>query len=247
MFSAYFDASGKVSRPGVLSIAGHVSDVKKWKRFGVEWKAILDRESVSLFHMTDFVSSQGEFVGWKGDTARRKKFISDLLLCAKKHTNKTFGGALVLKDYESANRHYQLEEFAGRPYALCAHFCVKMVQKWQEKNAVRHVVYFFEHGDDNPGDLIRLCKADGIEPMFLTKQAIPFQAGDLIAFRTRDGFEKALNPDLTFELADKLRASFSQAWKSRHAAFYGDSERIEKMCMERGIPNRPSALKAKSS
>jgi hypothetical protein len=197
--------------------------------------------------MTEFASSRGEFVAWKGDTARRKKFISDLLMCAAKHTNKTFGGALVLKDYASVDRRYLLREFAGRPYALCAHFCVKMVQKWQRKNSVRHVEYFFEQGDDNPGDLLSLCKADGVEPKFLTKQAIPFQAADLIAFRTRDGFEKALNPDLTFELADKLHTSFSQAWKSRHAAFYGDFERIEKMCVERGIPKRLTALKTKSS
>jgi len=240
MFSAYFDASGKAERPGVLSIAGHVSNVKKWKRFETEWRSILDRESVSLFHMTDFVSSRGDFVSWKGDTLRRKKFIDDLLLCARKYTNKAFGGALILKDYESVNRRYHLRKSAGSPYTLCAHYCVRMVKAWQEKHAIKTVEFFFEHGDDKTGHLIELCKADGVEPTFLTKNAVPFQAGDLIAFRTRDGFEKAVTSDLTLDLAEKLKASFGQAWNGPHAAFYGDATRIEKLCIDRGIPKRLS-------
>lgn len=130
LFTAYFDASGKSNRPTVLSIAGYVSDSKKWAQFETEWARILNRESVSRFHMTDFVSSQGEFTAWKGETSRRKAFINDLLVCARRYTNKAFGGAVVLRDYNAVNRRYELQECAGHPYPLCAHYCVRLVRNW---------------------------------------------------------------------------------------------------------------------
>jgi hypothetical protein len=140
MFTAYFDAAGKAHRPGMISIAGFVSDAKKWAQFEIEWGKILARESIALFHMADFVSSQGEFKEWKGQPDRRKKFIADLLACAKRYTNKAFGGAIVLRDYRRVNQLYQLREYAGSPYPLCGHYCVRMVKAWQAKNRIKNVV-----------------------------------------------------------------------------------------------------------
>jgi len=238
MFTAYFDASGKSTRQGLLSIAGFVSDAKKWARFDAEWTKVLRRESVSCFHMTDFVSSQREFSGWNNQPGRRKAFIADLLACAKKYTNKAFGGAVVLADYASVNERYAIQEAAGYPYPLCAHYCVRLVLQWQKKHGISNVRFAFEAGDEHPGDLTRLCKSDGVEPFFLTKKEIPFQAADLVAWRTRDCFEKALRPSLTIELAGRLHRSFSEVWKSPHQAFYGDKRRLERFCREEGIPGR---------
>lgn len=238
MFKAYFDASGKSTRRGMMSIAGFVSDVTKWQKFEVEWARILEREGVSLFHMTDFVSSRGEFAGWKGQTDRRRVFVKDLLECARKYTNKEFGGVIVLRDYERVNRRYQVQEYAGRPYAFCAHYCTRLVRKWQTKNHVKTVEYFFEQGDEYPGDLIRLCKADGIRPTFLPKDQPMFQAADLVAYRTRDAFERARNPNLTTELSWMLADSFSEVWQGPHQAFYGDRARIEQFCLDERIPLR---------
>ena len=44
--------AGITSRVQVISIGVFVCDVKEWKRFQVEWKRILDRESITCFHMT---------------------------------------------------------------------------------------------------------------------------------------------------------------------------------------------------
>jgi hypothetical protein len=54
-------------------VSGFVSTVKKWVRFEIAWNAILSNDGVSAFHMTDYVSSKGEFASWKGDSARRKQ------------------------------------------------------------------------------------------------------------------------------------------------------------------------------
>jgi len=238
MFTAYFDASGKSIRPGLLSIAGFVSDARKWRSFDIEWMKILQRESVSCFHMTAFGSSQGEFLGWTNQPQRRKLLIADLLACAKRYTNKAFGGAVVLADYKAINRRYTLQEVAGHPYPLCAHYCIRLVRQWQKKHGITNVEFAFEIGDEHIGDLKRLCKSDGVEPSFLTKKVVPFQAADLVAWRTRDCFEKALRPGLTPELARQLHRSFSQVWKSPHQAFYGDRERLERFCIDQGIPRR---------
>ncbi len=242
LFTAYFDASGKPDRGGVLSIAGYVSDYRKWARFRIEWARILAGESVSSFHMTDFVSSRGEFAGWRGQTDRRRTFIEDLLVCAKRYTNKAFGGAVVLSDFDSVNRRYQLEEHAGQPYPLCAHYCVRLVRAWQAKNSIKNVEFVFEQGDEPRGKLIELCRADGIEPRFLSKKEVAFQAADLVAWRTRNSFEKVLSPGLTRDTALGAYRSFKEVWKSPHAAFYGNLSRIEKFCQDREIPLRTSAV-----
>jgi hypothetical protein len=241
MFAAYFDAGGTATRGGVMSIAGFVSDVRKWKRFETEWTKILDRESVSCFHMTDFVSSQGQFKSWAEQGNRRRRFIADLVQCARKHTNKAFGGALVLSAYDALNRRYQLQECAGYPYALCGNYCIKMVRKWQMKNRIKNVDFLFERGDEHQSDLTRICHADGIIPLYPSKEeAIPCQAADLLAWRTRYGFEQALNPEkLTDEKVQRLKESLGHVWsKIPHEAFYGDRERLAKFCIDWGIPRR---------
>jgi hypothetical protein len=241
MFTAYFDAGGAAHRGGVLSIAGFVSDARKWNRFEIEWNAILARESVSAFHMTDFIAKQGEFESWKGQSERTGRFIAELIACTRKHTNKAFGGALVLKDYHAINEEYRLQEFGGHPYALCGHFATTLVKKWQTKNQISNLVLAFEKGDEHQGDLDRLCKLDGITAQFLPKSAaLAFGAADLFAWRTRDLFEKALDPEtLTPDKADQYKRRFADTWgRNRHEAFYGDSRSLEKLCIDREIPRR---------
>ena len=152
----------------------------------------------------------------------------------KKNTNKAFGGALLLRDYNAVNRKYQLQEFAGYPYSLCAHYCTRMVRSWQTKNSVKDVIFMFEKGDEHQGDLDRLCKPDGVNPRYPTKlEAVPCQAADLLAWRTRYGFEAITEPNsLEPERANQLKNSFSEAWSFPHAAFYGDRERLDQLCID---------------
>jgi hypothetical protein len=80
MFTAYFDASG-TRNSRVITVAGFVSRVNKWKRFEAEWSEILSNAGVSWFHMTDFVSSLGEFKGWKGESKKRIDLLDSLIAC----------------------------------------------------------------------------------------------------------------------------------------------------------------------
>ncbi len=57
VFRAYFDATATPDK-SVESVAGFVSRVHKWERFEKQWRDLLP-ETVTMFHMTDFVSSRG--------------------------------------------------------------------------------------------------------------------------------------------------------------------------------------------
>jgi hypothetical protein len=96
LYAAYFDASGEAEGYAVLTIAGAVAPVKKWIRFETQWTDILHAEGVTEFHATDFASSQGEYVGWKGDKERRSNFLSRLIAVVKTNTNKLFSVSVEL-------------------------------------------------------------------------------------------------------------------------------------------------------
>lgn len=84
MFTAYFDASG-TRHSEAITMAGYMSDDKKWAKFEATWNKILEREKVIRFHMTDFASRQREYKSW--DQERRRRFIGDLIDGAVRYTN----------------------------------------------------------------------------------------------------------------------------------------------------------------
>ncbi len=241
MFTAYFDASGDSSSVALV-VAGCVSNYKKWERFEEGWKAILRREGVSEFHMTDFASSRGEFKTWEGQTERRRNFVADLLECGRKNVNKAFATVVMLADYKTVDRHFQLREMTGPQYVIAGHQCVRMVKTWQRKNAkVKELEIAFESGDLHQNRLRKICLAEeGVEPICLPKKkATPFQLADLIAWRTRIGFTESRRMDLTRVRADELKATFNDVWKKfPHEAAYADRGWLERMCIRRGIPRR---------
>jgi hypothetical protein len=98
MFSSYFDASGKKTGR-VFTVAGFVGRVTKWDRFNNEWSEILSSEQVSAMHMTDFASSEEEFKSWRGQSDRRRQFIS------------RFPSTLVVNDYHEVNTEYFLLQY----------------------------------------------------------------------------------------------------------------------------------------
>src|ERR1035438_6245958 len=95
MFTAYFDASGRRDTR-VLTMAGFVSDVRKWAKFDGKWSAILKRENIPAFHMTDFVARKPPFDCWQGRDADRDLFFRDLLATAVKYTHKAFSAMLQI-------------------------------------------------------------------------------------------------------------------------------------------------------
>jgi hypothetical protein len=178
MFTAYFDASGTPADT-VLTMAGYVSDAKKWGKFEQRWQRILDDAEVRQFHMTECVSGKGDYKGWAPE--KRKQFIADLSDCARKYTNKRFSATVIVGDFNRADAEFQIHEYLGYPYALCGASCIEHVLVWAHNRQVKNkIVYLFEDGDKHTGDLERICEMRfakyGVEPLFKKKKDfIPFQ------------------------------------------------------------------------
>jgi hypothetical protein len=81
MLWAYVDDSNIHDRTtGKVVTAGHgggIAPLENWKFLEGQWKSALSSEGVSVFHMTDFESNNGEFKGW--DMDRHQRFLKNLL------------------------------------------------------------------------------------------------------------------------------------------------------------------------
>lgn len=193
VFSAYFDASGN-KRKTVLTVVGFVARVKKWDRFNDEWNAILKSEGVSAMHMTDFVSSKGEFISWNGQSKRRKAFIAALANCIRRNTNKGFGASVVLQDYNSIDQQFTLRERVGQPYTLCMRTALGGLRRWAEKKSapLDRILVFIEQGDEDQAELVKHAREDGFKVIPLFKEdAVAFQAGDVAAWKFRTAIHNA--------------------------------------------------------
>ena len=185
-FTAYFDASGSADTP-VLTIAGFVSRAEKWARFEEHWKSLLP-PTVTMFHMTDFVSSRKGWERWKGVIGRRIKLIDSLFACIKANTNQGFTGTIKLADYKKINGGFELKEKLGQPYAVIAMGCLGRLKKWAEGKKIdwRKILCVFEEGDHGQGDLIARARAEGYNAVSQSNATIrAFDTCDLAAWKAR--------------------------------------------------------------
>jgi hypothetical protein len=58
-------------------MGGAIAGPNQWGEQRENWKEILGRYGVKVFHMTDVENRQGEFRGWDED--RKRRFLSDLI------------------------------------------------------------------------------------------------------------------------------------------------------------------------
>jgi hypothetical protein len=216
IFSAYFDASGHPDQSDVLTVAGYAAAVENWIKFENEWKKILGGEGVTAFHTTDFVSGQGEFVGWGGKdpekVERRKRFVQQLMDCTDKLCAKFFRTSVYLRDYNRVNAESKLEEAVGKPYALCGSSAAYFLRLWaNDLGVLDTLLYYFENGDKDKGDLMRVHKkAFGREPKFLEKsEAKAFEAADFNAWKMRTALQESGKPTHTIEKGVKLLDSLA--------------------------------------
>ncbi len=188
--AAYFDASGRKDYP-VMSVGGAIAPVYKWVRFEQEWCAALKEEGVSEFHATDFAAGKGAFKNW--DKPRRGRFLKTLGVILNTRVNKFFCASIESEAWESVNKEYLLQECFHSQYALCGFAVVKQILQWEKRHRSREVKIFFEKGDPGWGGVERLCEGIGVNPIPLPKkEAVPFQASDLIAWKSRIAFTNGL-------------------------------------------------------
>lgn len=196
MFTAYFDASRSKNKR-VTTMVGFVSRDSKWERFDAQWQSLLDATGtgVTLFHMTDFVSSRKGWQSWKGRTDERRCLVQGLIACIGKNTNKGVAISLSSRDYDSMNSRRRLAEELGEEYAVCAFGCMGKIDKWASKKGInsKHIRYVFENGDGGQGAAIEKLRSWGFNAISEDKSTIRrFDPSDLAAWKARAIIDDAL-------------------------------------------------------
>lgn len=252
LFAAYFDASGKENAVPFLTVGGAGSPIKKWIRFEKQWSGVLRREGVSEFHATDFASSGGEYRGWKGDKARRSKFISDLSKIIKENTNKLFLTTVEMEAWRDVNKEYLLTEIFGSAYSLAGLAVIERVIQWlqKKKRSVRFEI-FFEDGDDGWERLRTLCIAlKNYEPIRLPRRkAVPFQVGDFLAWKTRTAATNSIreingpeSPQETLVAIERELSSLNRVLVRPVRNTMFAHENLIATCLKAGVPRRRDFL-----
>ncbi len=169
--TAYFDASGEKESP-VVVVAGFLAPTVSWIEFEKEWKACLNKDSVSGLHMKSFAHSTGEYSTWKNDEPRRQSFLSDLMGIIKTYADSSLATAVNMVDYRAVDKIYRLSEWA-HPYAIAGAHCVAKIQKWGNKSNYDSsaIDFVFEDGDEGKGDLFQSAsKHLAVNPIFKKKE-----------------------------------------------------------------------------
>lgn len=241
VFTTYFDASGN-KRTSVLTVAGFVSRVSKWDRFNSEWSAILSREHVTSMHMTDFASTEKQFKSWRGQSERRRKFISDLTDCIRRNTNKGFAASVYISDYNEVDKEYMVREALGQPFTLCAPTCLGALKSWAERKHMKpeQVLVLIERGDDDQAEFIKVARIDGFKVVCLNKEdAQAFQAGDIAGWKSRIVLQNVVfAPVVTREDAEKIVRSLDPIRKILRVNQGFDKSGLLRICAKGGIPRR---------
>ncbi len=246
--AAYFDASGKQQGYPFLTVAGATAPIKKWVRFEREWSQALKDECVSEFHATDFAASEGEYKQWKGDKLRRSAFIKRLIGIIKHNANKLFLVTVETSVWREVNREYLLEETFHSAYALAGLTVANQARGWAIRKRLSPASFkvFFEDGDEGWGGLKQLCqKYCNFEPIRIPKkEGVPFQIGDLLAWKTRitatnaiekgNRLQRGDNPD---EITNELKSLDRILVRPVHNGIYSHRA-LRQTCINFEVPRR---------
>jgi len=185
MFTVYFDGSGSPDDTVALAVAGFIAPADQWIEFERNWNDCLTAFGVSSLHMRHYAHSRGEFTSSKGDKHKRDRFMGRLISIIKSRVWHSFASAVVMDGYRKIDAKYCLGGFA-MPYALAGGTCIEKVERWKARRGRMddEIAYFFEDGDTDKGDLMRIAKERlGFTLQFLKKeQSAAFQAADLLAY-----------------------------------------------------------------
>lgn len=187
MFAAYFDDSGTHSESSVVSIAGYIAGATDWKHFAAEWNQLLSGENITHFHMTDFESRHGEFIGW--DDQRRIRVIKRAIEIIHRRTIKGFSCSVNKDDFDDL-----IPEFIpGSAYVLCLVDCMTKCDHWaKEGNRQEPIACFLEQGGGYVSEINRIRQvfletdSSHIHSLTLAKKTAhpQLQPADILAYES---------------------------------------------------------------
>jgi hypothetical protein len=157
-FTGYFDASGKKDT-GMMSVAGFLANVGKWRQFEYDWKILLARYDMQYFHMSDFMGSYSPFEEWRNESTKKENFLRTALEVIGSCVACWICASIRFTDFEKVDSMYQLSENFKTPYAFAARSCIAQANRWlRTQHGCIPADYVFDDGDEGQGALVDLLE-----------------------------------------------------------------------------------------
>jgi hypothetical protein len=215
MFQCFFDEGGGEDH-GFIAVCGYVASVERWKRFEVDWRAMLVTHEVPYLHMKELAHFNGPYRKWKGDEKGRIAFLRDASLLVCGSADYGFLCAAQYADFEKVNREYYLAENFHSPYALAGRFCIARANLWMnsEGRSTKEIEYVFDRGGPDVSGLVDLTQRSNLQiPSFRSPcdrdneaGMVQLQAADYFAYELRKAIvDHSGDP---YEKPEEFRKSF---------------------------------------
>ena len=151
---AYFDDSG-THVESTTAIAGcFISTVKQWRRFTSEWEEVAAKSNFRTFHMAEFASCKGEFIGWPNK--KRERVLTRLCALINKYSSVGTAVGVVKADYESAIQG-DFRNYCGRyHYTFVVRHCAKGPRKWLNEHPGSSIQYIFDQMGKGKGEIMNV-------------------------------------------------------------------------------------------
>ena len=133
LFRAYFDRSQLFKPADVVAVGGFMAGILRWRHFEREWRKVLERYGIEVFHMTDFETRQGQYATWSNE--QRVAFVRQVIGVIRVHAWVAIAAAMVMKDYRALGEEERRE--LGHPYAMCGLKAVADTLRWVDDMLVR--------------------------------------------------------------------------------------------------------------
>lgn len=206
MLTGYFDESySHPPKPEVYTVAGYVSEDRKWKKFDKQWRQALGDEGVDFFHMKDFAHQKKAFKDWPAE--KRKQYLGRLHGIIHRHVIADFAVSVVVADYDEVITPNIRAGF-GEPHVFAAIGCMKLIALWAKRiNLREHMLYVFEKGTIHDKTVRRVFgafddthsehyRASGCA-FFDKRDLLPLQAADILAYENMLEMRRRIDPDNT--------------------------------------------------
>lgn len=161
LIAAYVDRSTLESAGARLfTVAGLLAPSEQWvDRFAPAWEAILERECLPYFHMSDYENRAcPPYTGWTNE--HRVDVFQQF--CAVLGSVDAIGGAVTLDLTAYGRRTKEERDWLGSPYKFCGMLLIRQFAHLLARhNVVEPVAYVFEAGDTGSGALKRAIDSLG--------------------------------------------------------------------------------------
>jgi hypothetical protein len=247
MLTCYFDEAGGDDQKWTI-VAGYVSSVLRWQTFESDWKILLNKYDVPYLHMKEVAHFKGPYLKWKRETGTRARFLgtaADII-----NSNAMFGISVSVnyKDFEHANREYDLISTLSSPYALAGRSCIaeaNVARGEMIQSGILDMEYIFERGGPDAGGLINaVSKLTPVlpEPIFKPSRdwngqrgVIHLQAADYLAYEIR----KYVVDHPKYKSGERFtRASLGALAAIEIRRRFWSVDRIKALCSRMGLEKR---------